>query len=69
MATTSNGSMRVGAEPMMLLPADSADGTGLERAEQLGLQFQRQGRDLVEKQRATMGHLEEPGLRGDGSGE
>jgi hypothetical protein len=24
MATTSNGSMRVGDEPMMLLPADSA---------------------------------------------
>ena len=51
-----------------LLPSHPANGPRLERPQQLRLQLERQGADLVEEERASVGQLEEPGLGGDGSG-
>jgi hypothetical protein len=39
---------------------DAADGAGLEHAQQLGLQCQRQLADLVDQQRAAVRGLEQP---------
>ena len=41
----------------------------LDDAQQLGLRFRADGGDFVEENRALIGDLEEPLLRGDGAGE
>ena len=51
------------------LASHPADLTGLERPQQLGLQLERQGSDLVQKDCAPVGQLEQPGLGCDRSGE
>jgi len=49
--------------------ADSPDLAFLQYAQQPGLGFQRQFADLVEKQRATVRGLHQPGAAGTGAGE
>src|SRR4051812_10476119 len=41
------------------LPAHSSDASGLQRAEKLGLQVERQTADLVEEDRASISELEQ----------
>ena len=48
-----------------LLAAHPPDGPRLERAEQLGLELERQLADLVEEQRAAVRQLEQARLGGD----
>src|SRR6185312_16024840 len=45
-----------------LLPADALEPALLEHAQELGLKAERQLADLVEEQRAAVGHLEPAGL-------
>ena len=51
-----------------LLPTDPANGPRLERPEQLRLELERQGADLVEEERASVGQFEQPRLGRDGAG-